>query len=293
MMPHLPLRLALTIDDAPSVAGHGALRSDPSRLDIVRELLQTVGIRHCVAFVVSSWAQGHESALARWLDAGFELGNHSDNHKRASDIGPQATIASLERCDLFLSRVGAFGNGRSRYYRAPYGDRGANPDARRRLLEAMEERGYASAEVSIDLFDYRYEEPLAQALIQGDLRRARTIEKRFLSGVDSGMSRAAGVSLGDDGVHVACAHFGLVLSRVGQCLFERLSQACHLETLATACNGEVYAKHATNVSHNRILAELVPDSLTVRIVRGAFRIADRLGLTATRRLGPRWPNWQR
>src|SRR5262245_24482188 len=86
--PHLgktvaQLSVALTLDDAPSIVEHG-VASDPSHMDAIRETLVAHGVRDCVAFVVGTTARGHEASLERWLDAGYELGNHTFDHRRAS-----------------------------------------------------------------------------------------------------------------------------------------------------------------------------------------------------------------
>ena len=118
----MSLRLAFTLDDGPSVAEEG-VPFDPSRMDRCREVLQRHGIPHCVAFVIGSRC-ADKAALERWLQAGFELGNHTHDHKRASDLSVAQFVESLTRCDELLNEVGAFEGDRPRWFRFPCLDRG-------------------------------------------------------------------------------------------------------------------------------------------------------------------------
>jgi peptidoglycan/xylan/chitin deacetylase (PgdA/CDA1 family) len=74
------LRIAFTIDDAPTVAD---AQVDASRMDGIRVCLQHLKLDHCVAFVVGREAQGNEDVLRRWLDCGYELGNHSLSSRKS------------------------------------------------------------------------------------------------------------------------------------------------------------------------------------------------------------------
>ncbi|MHC4860778.1 MAG: polysaccharide deacetylase family protein [Planctomycetota bacterium] len=138
--------LALTLDDAPSVLPRGeALEHDPSRMDRVREVLLEEGVADCVAFVTGQAAEDHEAPLSRWLESGYELGNHTHDHPRCSAVSTSSFLESLDRCDRFLEALGAFEGGRQRWLRFPYLDRGADPDTRAELMRALADRGYRAA----------------------------------------------------------------------------------------------------------------------------------------------------
>lgn len=286
---------ALTIDDAPSIAAAaGAVAFDPARLDAVREQLQHAGIAHCVAFVIGAHARGSEARLERWLQAGYELGNHSDDHARASDVDRADFTASLVRCDALLRSVGAFEAGRARYFRFPFGDRGRTPAARRDLVAACTDLGYVIADVSIDLYDHCYEAPLAAALA-GQPAHTRAIEARYLTTAERSMRRAARLGrrrFGAGHVHVATCHFGLVTERTLLRLLARLRARVRWSPLAQAVGSPAYARNLGDPERNGILAGQLRSATSERVMRPFARYTHRADWFAQQALGPRWPHLQ-
>src|SRR5690242_13902551 len=118
------MQVALTLDDAPSIAASAPIRFDASRMDAVRERLLQAGVPSCVAFVIGELTVGHEAVLQRWLASGYALGNHSDDHRSASEVGPGQLLDSVKRCDERLRSLGAFSPDRPCFFRFPFGDRG-------------------------------------------------------------------------------------------------------------------------------------------------------------------------
>jgi peptidoglycan/xylan/chitin deacetylase (PgdA/CDA1 family) len=287
------LAIALTIDDAPSIAASGPLAFDAGRMDATRRALQDAGVRSCVAFVIGAHARGHEKLLGRWLDAGYELGNHSDDHAYASRTGFHAFTASVERCDALLREVGAFDGGRPRYFRFPYGDRGASPSRRGALLEAVENLGYQLAEVSIQTYDHCYEARFALALANHDDARARAVTERYLDRALASVHRAsrlAGRRFGPDHEHVMAMHFGPVTERTLPALLARLSTCARLVPLERALACPAYLRDASDLAANGVIAERLGGRADPALRRLA-RIARRAGLFEQDALGPLWPHF--
>lgn len=285
---------ALTIDDAPSIAADGVVAFDPSRLDAIRVELRRAGIAHCVAFVIGEHARGCEAGLSRWLEAGYELGNHSDDHARASAVTPADFTASVARCDALLQSLGAFDGGRRRYFRFPFGDRGRTPAARRELLAACADLGYAVADVSIYFYDHCYEAPLAAACSERP-ELARAIEDRYLAAAVRSARRAAVLArrrIGAGHVHVATCHFGLVTQRTLPRLLAQLATGVRWVSLADAVSSPGYARHVADGQRNGILAEQLQFARSERVLRPLARLSQRADWFGQDALGPCWPHLQ-
>jgi peptidoglycan/xylan/chitin deacetylase (PgdA/CDA1 family) len=283
------LEVALTIDDAPSIAAEGPIAFDAARMDAVREALVAAGVKRCVAFVIGRHARGHERSLERWLAQGYELGNHSEDHARASSGELARFVASVEQCDALLRGVGAFDQGRARYFRFPFGDRGAQPAAREARLRACADLGYTIADVSIDLFDWCYEAPLATAA--NDPGRARRIEARHVASAAATLQRAGRLArrrfTGGAG-HIAALHFGLVSARALPALLAQLAADVRWGGLEDAVGAGAYARFHADPRANGILAEQLRAPVE-RPLRRLAQLARRAGWFDQSALGPRWP----
>jgi peptidoglycan/xylan/chitin deacetylase (PgdA/CDA1 family) len=286
------LSAALTIDDAPSIAASGPVAFDPSRLDAARDALVAAGFERCVAFVIGRHAHGCEASLERWLQAGYELGNHSDDHVAASRCDRLAFMASIERCDALLRAVGAFDGQRPRYLRFPYGDRGANASLRRDLLAACADRGYTVADVSISFYDHCYETPLATALVQSPAL-THAVEERYLANAARVVRRAARLGprrFGRGHVHVANCHFGLVTQRTLVRLLARITPPVQWLPLEKAVGSVAYARFLDDFDRNGIIADQLRSGSLERVLRPLARVGRRADWFAQRALGPRWPH---
>ena len=98
--------VALTFDDLPTLA----LNSAPKYAEITTVRLIR-GLRRqrlpATGFVVGDQLEGVHRAtgrrlLRRWLNAGFELGNHTYSHNSLSTVPIDEYIADVERDDALL-----------------------------------------------------------------------------------------------------------------------------------------------------------------------------------------------
>jgi hypothetical protein len=286
------LPCALTIDDAPAVDAIDHAQAG-SVMDAVREALARQGITRCVAFVIGARARGHEAALERWLAAGYELGNHTGEHPWASRSDERAFIDSIRRCDAVLAQVGAFAEGRPRYFRYPFGDRGSDPGARARIRRACEDLGYTLADVSLNLHDYCYERPLDAALRASDAARAAAIEARFVHHARSVLARADAL-LPESEPHIAGVHFGHVSARSLDRLLASTRGRVQWLSLDAAVHAGTYARFAQDARLNGIIGEALEAraALPLReLRRRGARLARKLDLFEQERLGPLWPQW--
>jgi peptidoglycan/xylan/chitin deacetylase (PgdA/CDA1 family) len=155
----------LTIDDVPS-------RRFPEKLTY----LKREGIP-ALLFCVGAQAKGREEELVVALLAGCELGNHSFNHPRFSEIGLDEGIEEIAKTDALLRAIydRASIPWERKYFRFPYFDRGGEAAKASSLQDALRELGYRppSAQAaggfdvgcSFDQAEYRLERKEALARI--------------------------------------------------------------------------------------------------------------------------------
>lgn len=253
-------------------------------MDRLRNALQRLGVRHCVAFVIGA-AVADDGALERWLEAGFELGNHTHTHVAASEVGAQDFLASVQECDEVLRRVGAWRNGQPRWFRFPYLDYGADDPARARIRDGLRGFGYRVAHATVDLHDDRFEEALGRALTERASVRAEIIGARYRRTADRALRRAR-THLGASVPQVPYFHFGGVSDRfVSQVIEEWAHSGGHFCSLDEALeHPALHREQGTGLILGSEHASFI--SRVFRRVRG---LSNRLDPTAGRLLGPPWP----
>ena len=264
-------------------------------MDSLREVLTGRGVSHCVAFVVGARVAGCESALDRWLQAGYELGNHSFDHPRASDTEPRAFLDSIARCDALLAALGAFDDGRRRWFRYPFLDRGRDPERREELARDIRGMGYELVHASVDLYDHRYERVLAEAEAANDTARAARILARYQTvawqSVRHGASRSR-THAERPVVQIPFFHFGRVSERGLAGALDRMgADGVEWRPLAEAVAEPTHRAFDRDPRLRGLVLRAYPTPTGIRIGRALARLSDRLGLFGQRREGPRWPYW--
>jgi hypothetical protein len=295
-----PLPCALSFDDAPAIEPLDLSAEGDATMDSLRETLERHGVTHCVAFVIGERARDHTQALRRWLASGFELGNHTHSHCHASKASRDAFLDSVDRCDGLLADVGAFDDGRPRYFRYPFGDRGESASERLRIRTACVERGYTIADVSVNLHDYCYEAPLTSALqarAEGRADKSRLIERRYEHYASACIAHAASLEMPRGFVHIAAAHCGRVSARTLDSWLGAMRGHVQWEPMSSAVRCAEYVSFGETAAHNGIIGDaLRSQSATLvhsaarRIARRAARLTRRLNLLQQDRLGPLWPH---
>lgn len=157
-------QVAITIDDLP--AGAANTMTAASITDMTTQLLATLRQQKipAVGFVNErklyyKWGEVDEriKALNLWLDAGFELGNHTFGHTSLNRAGlkdfEDSVIQGESVTRLLLAQ---HNNMKLRYFRHPYLDTGRDLQTRRDAEAFLVARGYRIAPVTIDASDWMF-----------------------------------------------------------------------------------------------------------------------------------------
>lgn len=170
--------IAITFDDLPA-----ASMSD--RQNLTRHLLAHLTKRKLpiIGFVngdkllvAGKVATERVALLDQWMEAGFELGNHTFSHRSLNRIPVEEFEADIVAGEKYLVEVIRRHRGELRYFRHPYLHTGRSAEVRERVTAFLGKRGYTVAPVTIDNSDWLF----ARAYDLADLETRKKIIPAYL-----------------------------------------------------------------------------------------------------------------
>jgi peptidoglycan-N-acetylglucosamine deacetylase len=184
-------RIAITIDDLPAASANSAGSMGAATITaMTKQLLATLREQKVpvVGFVNErklyfKWDEVNEriAALNMWLDAGFELGNHTYAHTSLNRAGlkdfEDSVIQGESVTRLLLAQHGM----KLRYFRHPYLDSGVDLQTRRESEAFLAGRGYRIAPVTMDAWDWMYATIYEDAKKRDDTALQQDVVKSYLA----------------------------------------------------------------------------------------------------------------
>mgnify|MGYP003575118625 CR=1 FL=1 len=182
-----PIRyVAITFDDLPVVC---QCKDDAERMEITEKLIATLK-KHKMPILGVVNEQKLEyngiveparvAILQKWLEAGFELGNHGYSHKNINEISFEDyknEILKGERVTRALAKTAGLPY---RFYRHPYLSAGDNLKIRQDLDRFLKSHNYIIAPNTITYQDYTFSGAYEAALRKGDTLLAERIREAYL-----------------------------------------------------------------------------------------------------------------
>ncbi len=184
-----PRRVAITIDDGPVVgemenlanfervsAGlTGALHGEqvPATIFINERQLNVRGQR-----------DGRVAVLERWLDAGFELANHTYSHPSLNAVPLWQFGDDVVRGDVITRALVEARGGRLVWFRYPYLHSGTTADVHQGIVDFLEQRQYRMAPVTVDYADYTFASAYRNQIRAGMPDVAARIKDAYLGQID-------------------------------------------------------------------------------------------------------------
>jgi peptidoglycan/xylan/chitin deacetylase (PgdA/CDA1 family) len=189
--------VAVTFDDLPGPPG-GLVSNDVAALrENTRKLLGTLADRGVpvVGFVNEgklfvdgegpAGVEARKAVLKTWVDAGFELGNHSYSHKSLNTTPLAEFEDDVVRGEPVVRGLLAEKGRTLRYFRHPFLQVGLDLDKRRAFESFLAQHGYTVAPVTIDNDEYVYAAVYADALRRGDRATATRVGEDYLRYMDA------------------------------------------------------------------------------------------------------------
>ncbi|MBA4056383.1 MAG: polysaccharide deacetylase-like protein [Marivirga sp.] len=178
--------VAITFDDLPVVC---QCENDAERMEVTEKLIATFK-KYKIPILGVVNEQKLESngivdparvaLLQKWLEAGFELGNHGYSHKNINEISFEDyknEILKGERVTRPLAKKAGLP---FRFYRHPYLSAGDNLKIRQDLDTFLKSHNYVIAPNTITYQDYTFSGAYDAALRKGDTQLAQRIREAYL-----------------------------------------------------------------------------------------------------------------
>ena len=180
-------QVAITIDDLP--AGAATLMTGKEITEMTSKLLGTLQQQKipAVGFVnekkLYKWGEVDERirALQMWLDAGFELGNHTFGHTSLNRAGLKEFEDAVVQGESVTTLLLAQRKMKLRYFRHPYLDTGRDLLTRREAEAFLVARGYRIAPVTLDAWDWMFGGVYDDAKRRGDAGLQQQIASAYIS----------------------------------------------------------------------------------------------------------------
>lgn len=180
-------QVAITIDDLP--AGAAANMTGTSIVEMTAKLLAALREQKipAVGFVNEKklYKLGEVDqrikALQMWVEAGFELGNHTFGHTSLNKAGRRDFEDAVIQGEPVTALLLAQRKMKLRYFRHPYLDTGRDLETRREVEAFLVARGYRIAPVTLDAWDWMFSYVYDDAENRGDTALQKEIASAYVS----------------------------------------------------------------------------------------------------------------
>lgn len=229
--------IAVTFDDLPAVS---VAKGDPPSLAAFTDRLLANFTAHAVPVVgfvnegklsvSGEGLAGHAARIAlvrKWIDRGFELGNHTYSHRSLNNLPLEEFQADVVRGEPVTATLLGARGAALRYFRHPFLQVGLDLEKRRAFETWLLGRGYTIAPVTMDNDEYMFAAVYASALKAGDADLARRTAEAYLAYMDQVFAFNEGLSqslFGRPIRHVLLLHANELNADHSGRLFERLKQ---------------------------------------------------------------------
>ena len=177
--------VALTFDDLPTLALSPAPKyAEVTTVRLIRGLHRQQ--LPATGFVVGNQLEGARNATGRtmlkqWLNAGFELGNHTYSHASLTTVPVADYIADVARNDALLRPLLKGRRQSMLWFRHPYLETGATLEAKHTFEAWLAKAGYWIAPVSMENADWMFSPSYDDAISRNDRASADRIRRTYLA----------------------------------------------------------------------------------------------------------------
>lgn len=181
--------VAVTFDDLPYQAAEEALCDPVQAMALTRDFLGMLEPldSHAAAFVNAGKVCAAQRTtllpqiLNAWLDAGIDLGNHTDSHINIHSNTAEAYLSDLDAGASEL-RTALEARGRTlRWFRHPYLFTGETQEKHDAIVAGLAERNYTVAPVTIDNVDWMFGDVYRKADQLGDEALKRRVGQAYVA----------------------------------------------------------------------------------------------------------------
>ena len=127
------------------------------------------------------------AVVEQWLNAGFEVGNHTYSHLSASNVPVDQFQDDIVKGEVITRAILEQRGQQLVWLRYPYLHSGATAEIHQAIVEFLDQRKYRVAPVTVDYADYTFAGAYVRELRRGNIEVAEKIKQAYLDQVDVGL----------------------------------------------------------------------------------------------------------
>lgn len=191
-------KIAITIDDGPSTVTPSLdtwLRiANALRMQFTRAKVPVILFVNERQFNVDGQRDARVKVLHDWLDAGFDLGNHTYSHSRVDANNLWRYFDDIVQGEV-ISRAVLKSRGKELvWFRYPYLAT-LNNEPAKAIEDFLHQRGYKIAPVSVDYHDYNFSGGFMRAVNAGDKEAAEAQFASVMAALDKAFESSEAASV--------------------------------------------------------------------------------------------------
>jgi peptidoglycan-N-acetylglucosamine deacetylase len=174
------LEVAISVDDLPA---NGNLPDHLTRMDIVKKIIfvfkkhNITGVYGLINGDKLNDPDGY-SILKEWVKAGHYLGNHTFHHLDLAKTDSNQFITDIRKNEPILSKL--MSGKDYHYFRYPFLSEGNIQEKRDMVRQFLFENGYKIAPVTVDFFEYVWNDPYVRCIKQHDDKSIMWLKETYL-----------------------------------------------------------------------------------------------------------------